>query len=751
MIWQTALQRSGRSSVIGALTILSAAAPFDSSAVPSPLAGFDRLGFPRIVGGLTNITARKGDEVSWEVDAIGLEPLTFQWRFFGQDIPGATNAVLTLPEVEAGMAGLYEVMVSNRVGFTNSGNLTLIVLSPPIIIQPPQSASAALGDRAEFSVQAISEGPLSYQWRLNSVNLPGETSSNLVRTAATIADGGEYSVSVRSPGGTTISDGALLSLRLSLPRGFFLSDDFNARPETNSRVGQIKGTNTFYTIEPGEPLPAGKPGDKSAWLAWRAPSRGLVTFRTAGSSFDTLLAAYTGASLAELSQVDRDDDKGGFLTSRVTFKAVKGKQYSIAVAGSGSASGVIVLSWDFRPTQEDIAAVTLHPVSQTARAGDSAVMKAFVDFQDRSAFRFQWFLNGRLLPDFTFTNWTIKAMSVDTVGICQLFITNIFTGQVIASDPAAMEIGPGPSVSVDKFGELESEPGGLERAAVPPRKAGFTSVSAGTLGTQILDNFGATTEKGEPAHGGVTGGASRWFSLVPDTNGTMVVDTIGSAIDTVLAVYTGTDFSNLKQVASDDNSAPDGVRSMVRFKTKRGTIYQVAVDGKNGQQGNIHLNWKLGITPTIIEQPVSQETLSGTEIVFTAQAAGTPEPGLQWLFNGSPLLNATNGSLLLNRVQGAQAGIYQIKFANFAGSSISRSAILAVDPFGPSLTASGFSGPQFQLSLEADPAFEYILEGSVNLLDWSPVLTNGGTAALTLADPLATALAHRFYRVRVVP
>ena len=143
--------------------------------------------------------------------------------------------------------------------------------------------------------------------------------------------------------------------------------------------------------------------------------------------------------------------------------------------------------------------------------------------------------------------------------------------------------------------------------------------------------------------------------------------------------------------------------------------------------------------------------MSGTEIVFTAQATGTPEPAFQWLFNGNALANATNRNLTLNRVQGAQAGIYQIKSANFAGSALSKSAILAVDPFGPALTVSGFSGPQFQVSLEADPAFEYILEGSVNLLDWSPVLTNSGSAALTLADPFAAALAHRFYRVRVVP
>ena len=46
--------------------------------------------------------------------------------------------------------------------------------------------------------------------------------------------------------------------------------------------------------------------------------------------------------------------------------------------------------------------------------------------------------------------------------------------------------------------------------------------------------------------------------------------------------------------ASDDNGAPDGVRSWVRFPVTRGE-YLVAVDGVNGASGDIKLNWKLGL------------------------------------------------------------------------------------------------------------------------------------------------------------
>ena len=43
-----------------------------------------------------------------------------------------------------------------------------------------------------------------------------------------------------------------------------------------------------------------------------------------------------------------------------------------------------------------------------------------------------------------------------------------------------------------------------------------------------MDNTGSTTQQGEPNHGGVIGGASRWFGLRAQVDGVMSVDTIGA-------------------------------------------------------------------------------------------------------------------------------------------------------------------------------------------------------------------------------
>ena len=104
------------------------------------------------------------------------------------------------------------------------------------------------------------------------------------------------------------------------------------------------GTNAKATREAGEPRHAGNAGGRSVWWTWTAPASGTATIDTAGSNFDTLLAVYNGTSVSALTAVAANDDAGGgTLSSKVTFSAVAGRQYQIAVDGYGGASGSIAL------------------------------------------------------------------------------------------------------------------------------------------------------------------------------------------------------------------------------------------------------------------------------------------------------------------------------------------------------------------------------------------------------------------------
>ena len=117
----------------------------------------------------------------------------------------------------------------------------------------------------------------------------------------------------------------------------------------------VTGSNVGATKEPGEPNHFST-GGASVWYRWTAPSNGTMTMTTCGSTFDTLLAAYTGNSLATLTTVARADDSapcgGGDTTkSSITFAAQAGRTYRIAVDGFRTAgvaeTGTITLTGSF--------------------------------------------------------------------------------------------------------------------------------------------------------------------------------------------------------------------------------------------------------------------------------------------------------------------------------------------------------------------------------------------------------------------
>lgn len=102
----------------------------------------------------------------------------------------------------------------------------------------------------------------------------------------------------------------------------------------------VTGSNVYATREPNEPIHTGTGGDRSIWWSWRATENSAVTVTTAGSSFDTVLAVYTGANLDELRSVGENDDIGTNSFSQATFNAVAGMTYYLAVDGALSATGV---------------------------------------------------------------------------------------------------------------------------------------------------------------------------------------------------------------------------------------------------------------------------------------------------------------------------------------------------------------------------------------------------------------------------
>jgi DNA-binding beta-propeller fold protein YncE len=82
----------------------------------------------------------------------------------------------------------------------------------PVIVTQPQNQTANQGQNAAFSVIASGSAPLSYQWRFNSANLSGATSSTYTVANAQPTNVGSYSVVVSNSLGTATSSNALLTV-----------------------------------------------------------------------------------------------------------------------------------------------------------------------------------------------------------------------------------------------------------------------------------------------------------------------------------------------------------------------------------------------------------------------------------------------------------------------------------------------------------------------------------------------------------
>ncbi|MBT9538298.1 S8 family serine peptidase [Thiobacillus sp.] len=133
--------------------------------------------------------------------------------------------------------------------------------------------------------------------------------------------------------------------------------------------------------------------------------------------------------------------------------------------------------------------------------------------------------------------------------------------------------------------------------------AAATVISGGS-GSVNGWNLNATQESDEPVHAAVSGGKSVWWQWTADVSGTLSLDTHGSGIDTLLAVYTGGSVSTLQAVSANDNDGSAGNASGIGLAVTAGTVYRIAVDGKAAASGALSLAWSVLQAQTITFAPL---------------------------------------------------------------------------------------------------------------------------------------------------
>jgi hypothetical protein len=138
-----------------------------------------------------------GSQPTFSVVATGgnLTLLTYQWRMNGVNVPGATQAVSTLPPLREEGQVWVDVVVTGPCATAISLPVFFNVYSSPQIITPPVAQTVCAGATATFSV-TIGGSPIC-QWQKNGEDIPGATDSSYTTPPTTLADNGTlYSVRV---------------------------------------------------------------------------------------------------------------------------------------------------------------------------------------------------------------------------------------------------------------------------------------------------------------------------------------------------------------------------------------------------------------------------------------------------------------------------------------------------------------------------------------------------------------------------
>ena len=154
----------------------------------------------------------EGSSVSFTVAITGTEPLSYQWEHNNQPITSETAATLTIPDAKATDGGSYRCVVTNVGGSKTSDAATLEVRLRPRITVNPESQEVRPKGAVTFKVEVAGYAPMTYRWRKDGVDLPGETGVELSLSNVAAAATGRYTVVVTNEVMSVESEDAELRL-----------------------------------------------------------------------------------------------------------------------------------------------------------------------------------------------------------------------------------------------------------------------------------------------------------------------------------------------------------------------------------------------------------------------------------------------------------------------------------------------------------------------------------------------------------
>jgi hypothetical protein len=406
----------------------------------------------------------------------------------------------------------------------------------------------------------------------------------------------------------------------------------------------LQANNTAASKEPGEPAHAGNAGGKSLWWSWTAPVSGFLGLTTTNSSFDTLLAVYTGNTLAGLQLVASDAGS----PSMARFPVVAGTAYQIAVDGKDGAGGSIGLSLTLSAEPNDDFANRLplsgYPtvfgsnVNATLEPDELLIPRSpeiplHTDWYGSRSVWWTWTAPedadiemSTLGSDFNTCLAVYTGTALTNLAVLKCSAEEVFGNNGVNTSRLTLKANAGTDYQIavngisDAHGMIQLN---IFRSA-PPTNDNFArrAVLTGSLLCLTNYNGSATSEPAEPSLGfDLPSGRTLWWTWTAPSNGWVRVSTAGSDFDTRLAAFTGDSLTNLTLVAANDDHlwrVPYSYYSRLNFEVTTNTAYNFVVDG-GGQapSGKAVFSLYFYQPPTIV--PSSVGRLAGGAFGFQVQ------------------------------------------------------------------------------------------------------------------------------------
>ena len=712
---------------------------------------------PQIVTPLISQSVFVGANVSMSVAVTGSRPLLYQWKkngtnlADGANIVGSSTRTLSFNNVTTNNAGIYSLVVTNALGWAQTADATLSVTSsPPLIVTQPTNVTVSPGAMAIFTVNALGNQPLSYQWRSNgfsltdSGNVSGSSSSTLTILSATERNNAAYSVLVSNALGSLASTNAVLTVIPASAPGTRLTTlySFTGTNDGGTPNALVVGSNgvLYGTTQLGG-----------------AFQRGSVFSINTNLSVTAPLASFTGA-------------EGSFPRAGLV-QAIDGQFYGTASSGTNSTGNVFRMTSN--GTLSSLYSFTgdidgANPFAPLVQANDGNLY-GFTTTAGSNGYGnvFRINPNGAFAPLYSFTNGSDG--SAPTAGLIQASDGNLYG--VTPSGGSAKKgnifrlAADGRPVNLYSFsgGQDGYQPNALAQGSDgnfygttahstigPFQFYGtiFRITATGQLGTLYTLNSG---DGHYPAAGLLQASDGNFYGTT--FNGGAFGSGLGNG--TVFRIAPNGAFATL---ASFDgfNGGLNPAAALVQGPD--GNLYGTTSAGGWGGRGTV---FRLSYTsaPQIITQPANQTVSLGGFATFSVTVAGANPLYYQWQRNGSNVSDGINISgatqriLSLTNLTVANAGTYSVIISNSLGTATSSGALLTVR-FPPSFQTVIKSNNAVVLSWSAAQGQKYQLQFKTNLnsTNWfnlgSQITASGSTVS---ASDLIGSNSQRFYQVILLP